>query len=230
MRNLLIDSRMRDVEKDYLKTLNYKIIELPLNEDLYAEISGHPDIQVSIVENNVIQAPNSSIKLNNAIIGDSKIEGNFPGSIHYNVCSIGKFFIHNLNYTDKKVLEQVNKLNMIKIHVNQGYTKCSIAVTSDNSCITTDKQICETLKKYNIDCIYVDEPNIHLLDKNKKESKMNGFIGGATAILDDKFILFGDKKYLNCLEIIEEHLKKYNLEFIDFPEQLIYDYGGIIQI
>ena len=168
--------------------------------------------------------------IKNAIIGNYKIGFKYPESIYYNVCSIGNYFIHNLKYTEPKILELVDNLNMEKINVSQGYTKCSIAVTSDNSCITTDKNIYQNLKWFNIDCLYIEETEIHLINKNGLESKMRGFIGGASSVIDNNFILFGDKKNLKNLDRIEEHIKKYNLELIDFPELPIYDYGGVIEI
>ena len=57
---------------------------------------------------------------------------------------------------------------------------------------------------------------------------MQGFIGGGTGILGNKFILFGDSKYLENKEIILNHIQKYGLELVEFEDELIYDYGGII--
>lgn len=36
------------------------------------------------------------------------------------------------------------------------------------------------------------EKNIKLLDKAGKPTQMQGFIGGASMVFDDNFILFGD--------------------------------------
>ncbi len=57
---------------------------------------------------------------------------------------------------------------------------------------------------------------------------MKGFIGGASAIIYDKFILFGDSSKLKQKDKLLEHLKKYNLELIEFKGLEINDYGGII--
>lgn len=230
MKKLLVDCRMRQVEKNYLKSLGFELIELEPNNDLYDEISAHPDVQVAKIENNLVQAPNASITLKNAIIGSSKTGAKYPESVHYNVCCIGNYLIHNLNYTDLKVLELADSINMTKVHVNQGYAKCSIAITSDSSCITTDIQVYKTLLPLKIDCLYIEEKSIHLINKNELESNMRGFIGGASAVLGNKFILFGDRNNLNNLNKVENHIKKYNLEFIDFPGLSIHDYGGIIEI
>ena len=41
---------------------------------------------------------------------------------------------------------------------------------------------------------------------------MKGFIGGASFVFDNKFVLFGDIEKLESKEKIKEHIKKYNLQ------------------
>lgn len=59
---------------------------------------------------------------------------------------------------------------------------------------------------------------------------MRGFIGGATLIFDNKFVIFGDINKLENKENITNHLNKYGLELIDFKGLDVYDYGGGIVI
>ena len=141
----------------------------------------------------------------------------YPQDVLYNVCQIGDKIIGS-KYTDASI-----KPNIL---VKQGYTKCSIAITSKNSCITSDKNIEEVLEQNNIDVLYVEVENIKLLKKDGTESTMQGFIGGATLIFDNKFVLFGDSNNLSNKDKIIQHLDKYNLELVDFKGLHIYDYGG----
>ena len=224
MRNLIIDSRIREEEYKYLNHY-FNIIKLPLSDDVYEEISGHSDIFFANLKDRIVMAPNrtllSSIAQNsNFEIGHCAVERDYPKDVLYNVCQIGNKIIGS-KYTDKSIKPD--------IVVKQGYTKCSISVTSDNSCITTDRGIAEVLKNSNIDVLYVQEHNIKLLKKDGSISKMQGFIGGATLVFDNKFVLFGDSKYLENKEKILEHLHKYNLELVEFKGLEIYDYGsGIV--
>ena len=219
MQNLIIDSRIRDEEYDYLSQF-FKVIKLPLSEDVYEEISGHSDIFYCKINNKIISAPNSAIKQKTFVIGHKEIERDYPNDVLYNVCQIGNKIIGS-KYTDKSIKPD--------ILVKQGYVKCSIAVTGKNSCITSDKGIEQVLKKEGIDVLYVEENNIKLLKKDESVSKMKGFIGGATLIFDNKFVIFGDSNYLNNKEKILEHLCQHHLELIDFKGLDIYDYGsGII--
>lgn len=219
---ILVDERIRDVEFEYLQTFNHKVKKIPLSNDVYDEISGHSDIFYANIDGEVYSAPNASIIEKEFIIGNEKVGKNYPDDVKYNVCQIGKYVIGS-KYADEKIKDKIN------IFVNQGYTKCSIAVTGEKSCITTDKGIYDKIKN-DIDTLYIEEKNIKLLDKDKNISKMNGFIGGASALINNTFILFGDiKKFENeNQKKILNHLSKHDLKFKDFKNLEVIDYGGIL--
>lgn len=217
---LLIDSRIRKEEYDYL-TRYFYVIKIPLSNDVYEQISGHSDIFYCKINNNIICAPNAPIIKDNFILGCQTVKNKYPNNVCYNACQIGNNIIGS-KFTD-------NTINP-NIIVKQGYTKCSIAVTGPNSCITSDVGIYKTLKMHKIDCTYIEENNIKLLDRNAQETKMQGFIGGASFVFNNKFILFGDIDKLKSKEKIMQHLNKYKLELIDFKGLNVYDYGGAIQL
>lgn len=221
---LLVDERIRDIEYKYLvNNLGQNVEKLQLSDDVYEEISGHSDIFYAKIDNKIYAAPNAKILKKKFIIGNENVGYKYPNDVKYNICQIGKNVIGS-KFADSKIKDRIN------IFVKQGYTKCSISVTSENSCITEDNGIYETLKKYNIDVLLIKEDNIKLLDKNKNISKMKGFIGGATATINNTFILFGDINNLKeeNKNKIKKHLKKYNLKLKDFKGLDIIDYGGII--
>ena len=216
MKNLIIDSRIRDDEYTYLSKY-FNVLKLPLSDDVYEEISGHSDIFYCKINNEIVAAPNAKILEKDFKIGTAKVEKEYPLDVLYNICQIGDKIIGS-KYTDDTVTPD--------IIVNQGYVKCSIAVTSDKSCITTDKKIAEVLNKNNIDALYIEENAIKLLKKDNSISNMHGFIGGACLVFDNKFVLFGDIDMLKNKDKILEHINKYNLELVDFKGLDIFDYGG----
>ena len=216
MQNLIIDSRIRDIEYNYLSKF-FNVIKLPLSNDVYEEISGHSDIFYTKINNQVIVAPNAEIMEQHFILGKEKVGKEYPKDVLYNVCQIGNKVIGS-KYTDKSIKPD--------IIVKQGYVKCSIAVTSNNSCITSDKGISKVLESNNIDVLYIEENNINLLKKDATVSTMKGFIGGASFVFDNKFVLFGDSNNLSNKDKLIQHLDKYNLELVDFKGLDIYDYGG----
>ena len=218
MKNLIIDERIRKQEYEYLSKY-FNVKKLPLSEDVYDEISGHSDIFYCKIDDKIICAPNAKIIEKDFIIGKEKVENEYPKDIYYNACQIGKNVVGS-KYSDEKIITT--------IIVNQGYTKCSIAITGENSCITSDKGIYQKLKLKDVDVDLIEEEKINLLDRNGNVSKMNGFIGGATFLFDNKFILFGDINKLKTKDIIKKHLEKHNLELIDFKGLEINDYGSAI--
>ena len=158
MNKLIIDNRMREIEKNKLKELGYELIEINSNRTVYTEISSHVDIFCTKIKNNFIvedsqynlikENINKKIKV---IKGTTKIEKKYPEDIKYNVCIVGNYAIHNFNYTDRKVYEILKNENYNLINVKQGYSKCSIAVIDENSIITADEGIFKTLKQYKFD-------------------------------------------------------------------------------
>lgn len=241
---ILADFRMRKEEKEYIESLGYEIIEVTYNPDLYDEISAHVDISYIKINDTIITSPDKFVdfsKITECIVGKTKLSSEYPKDIPYNVCIMGKNAIHNFKYTDAVIKDKLNKESFNLIDVKQGYTKCSIAVIDENSCITTDMDIAKKLMDNGIDVLFVYEPDIKLLKRtNQNETKQNrmffeysdmqGFIGGAMTRIDDEIILFGDvNKLLNKDKIIN-FARSRGLKFKWFEGLDIIDYGGVVVV
>lgn len=242
MKYLIIDKRMRQIEKEKLKQLGYILIELEQNSNVYEEISAHVDIHVCkigsklIVEKSKYKEVLESLKDANyrrsveIESGQESISKKYPQDIKYNVCIIGNKAIHNFEYTDSKIKEELIKQNYELINTNQGYTNCSIAVIDDNSAIVTDKGLYKILEKHKIDVLYLKENlDIKLLTKTGY-SKRNGFIGGAISRIGNNIVVFGDLDKIDKQFKIRDFILNKNLNIIEFKEQDIIDYGGLIEI
>ena len=240
MKYLIIDKRMRQIEKEKLKQLGYKLIELEQNTNIYEEISSHVDIHVCKIGSKLIVEKSKYPKIkdcirewNNSIrieIGQDFISQNYPQDIKYNVCIIGNKAIHNFEYTDSKIKEELIKQNYELINTNQGYTNCSIAVIDENSAIVTDKGLYKILEKHKIDVLYVKENlDIKLLTQSGYSSK-NGFIGGAISRIGNNIVVFGDLSKIDKQSKIRNFIMSKNLNIIEFKDLDIIDYGGIIEI
>ena len=230
---LIVDERIRNKELELLKQFG-EVILIKKQSIVYEQISAHPDIFISTINSKLICAPiiYNYLKENNInpVMGEKDPGQKYPGDVLYNVCQIGKYVIGNFNYCDKVVLNEINKENLIKINVKQGYSNCSICKIDDNACITSDEGIYNELIKNNIDVLLIKPNTIKLLDEKGNYSKMNGFIGGTCSVIDGKFIIFGDISLLGDgeAERVKIFIKKYNLKLIDFPGEEIIDYGGIV--
>lgn len=132
---IIIDSRMRDEEKRYLSSFG-ELIEIKPQENIYEEISGHPDIFFCKINNALFRAPNLNIDI--GVLGKESVGSSYPNDVKYNVCQIGDCVIHNFNFTDKNILKYIESNKFEKLQVNQGYSNCSISVIDNNACITSD--------------------------------------------------------------------------------------------
>ena len=95
-KKVIIDKRMRKIEKKRIQDMGYEIIEIPTNKNVYTEISSHVDIFVCRVRDEIIVEPTQNFKdISNFVFGEEKVLMQYPQDIKYNVCIIGKKAIHN---------------------------------------------------------------------------------------------------------------------------------------
>lgn len=233
---LIIDSRMRKIEKEKLIKLGYELIKLNKNNSVYEEISSHVDIFCTkikdkiILEKSVYEKISNSINNDNTFLGQAILGKEYPLDVFFNVCNIGNYAIHNFKYTDKVILKIIEENKLEKIQISQGYSNCSIAVIDDNSCIVTDKKICEILKKHDIDVLFLDyDLDIKLLNKDNYSS-MRGFIGGAISRLGDNIIVFGDLNKIDKENKIREFINSKGKNIISFKDLDVIDYGGVLEV
>ena len=232
---LIIDSRMRKIEKEKLKQLGYDFLEINPTNNVYVEISSHVDIFVCKIGNKLIIEPTVYEKIKEKIsntyiieCGSEHLEKQYPYDIKYNVCIIGKRALHNFKFTDLKIKQELEKERYELINTTQGYTNCSIAVIDENSAIVTDKGLYKILQKHDINVLYLEyEPDIKLLNRNGYSEK-KGFIGGVISRVGNNVIISGDLNKIDKENKIREFISKKNLNIIEFKELDVIDYGGII--
>lgn len=241
-KNLIIDERIRQIEKNKLSELGYKLIEVKKCEYIYPEIASHTDIFVCKIGEKIIIEPNQyeyikhqlqykNLKNHNKILQGNQIIGEkYPLDIKYNVCTIGKMALHNFDYTDDIIKKELIDQNYEMINTKQGYTNCSIAVIDNNSAIVTDKGLCKILQKHNVNTLYLEyEPNIKLLTKNNEYSEKKGFIGGAISRVGKYIVVFGDLNKIDINMQIRNFIEKRKIEIIEFAGLDVIDYGGLIE-
>lgn len=223
----IVDFRMPNVIKEYIKELGYTLIENGFNAHVYDEISAHPDIYYLNIDGNLFCSIDKALPGTKQIIGTSKVGAKYPLDVPYNVAIIGNICCHNFKYTDSTVKEYLTVKGYDFVNVEQGYTKCSTVVLDSNSCIVSDIAIARELLDKGVDVLYVSEPDIILKTRvnpliedqtkmNFKNSDMNGFIGGAMAKIDDTVILFGDVYKLANGPKIKKFIESKGYVFKDF--------------
>lgn len=237
MKELIIDSRMRTIEKNKLKELGYNLIELPKSENVYEEISSHTDIFCTKLNNALIVEKSRYAYLKEKISSQINIyegkeyaQNKYPFDIKYNACIIGKKAIHNFKYTDELLKKMLIENGYELIDVKQGYSNCSIAVIDEKNIIISDEGLYNILKKLDLNILKIDSAlDIKLLYENSYSEKI-GFIGGCISRIDDFVFVSGDLKKIDPENKIRNFINNLNLEIIEFEHLDMIDYGGIIKI
>ena len=176
-------------------------------------INSHPDIIYCKLNDNEV------------FVGDENLlSSKYPGDIRYNACSTGKYLIHNLKYTDEKLLKRAKELGLKLIDVKQGYTKCSIVVIDEDSVITYDEGISKVLSSKGLNVLLISPGNVKL------EGYDTGFIGGASGKIEDEIVFNGNLKLHSDFDRIEKFISSRGLKLKYFTEYELTDIGSIIVI
>lgn len=225
-----VDYRTTENEINSLKKLNYDVIKIPKDNNLYEAINGHTDIQLNILNKHTIIV-NKNINLSfkellktkniNFIESDSTLSSKYPNNISLNAYITDNYLVHNLKFTDKKILEySKNKKN---INVNQGYTKCSILPLREKAIITNDAGIYNTLKSENFDILLLPFGDIELSGFNY------GFIGGVGGMIsNDSMAFFGSLDNYTFGNEVKKFLYKYDIKPIYLSNTKLIDRGSLL--
>jgi len=169
-------------------------------------------------------APDSPV-----FLGDpKKIGAEYPKDIVYNAAIVGNCFIHNLDYTDGKLLDAFKEQNIGKdiklINVKQGYTKCNLVVVDDAHAITSDMGIAQALNDENIEVLVINQGFVSL------QGFDYGFLGGASGRIDDEIVFNGDLSAHPDFDEIVEFIEKTGLKVRFFKNYPLTDIGSIIAV
>ena len=225
-----VDYRTTENEINSLKKLNYDVIKIPKDNNLYEAINGHTDIQLNILNKNTIII-NKNINLSfkellktkniNFIESNSTLSSKYPSNISLNAYITDNYLVHNLKFTDKKILEYCK--NKKTINVNQGYTKCSILPLREKVIITNDTGIYNTLKNEGFDILLLPFGDIELAGFNY------GFIGGVGGMIsNDSMAFFGSLDNYTFGNEVKKFLYKYDIKPIYLSNTKLIDRGSLL--
>lgn len=160
-----------------------------------------------------------------------KVGVSYPDDSIYNGACTGKFFIHNTEITDEKLLETVKKAGISIIDVKQGYAKCNCVIVDENSIITSDAGIAKSIEKYSSETS-ANCPDVLLISQGHVSLPgfKYGFIGGASGRIDDEIIFHGDLSSHPDFKAIKDFICTRGLSIKYFSEFPLTDLGSIIVV
>ena len=204
MRSAIISKNTDKAVIEYLRSKDIRIIQFNTLENVAEPVRNHPDMLYCMLNENTL------------FKGDAaKLSPKYPTDISYNACSTGKFFIHNLKYTDPELMRLVHELGMTTVNVSQGYAKCSIVVVDEDSIITYDDGIAKACRNAGMDVLKISPGNVDLTGYD------TGFIGGTSGKLDKEIIFNGNlelhpdyfdiRKFVESKGLSVKYFKDYKL-------------------
>lgn len=197
-----------------------KIARLELSKAINSELKYHPDIICSQLQKSLYMCADSIQSGINAV-AVSSIKDGYPHDCVLNNLITDRYVIAGkrtaLVYSDKDIGGREI------IRVNQGYVKCSVVSFGDRF-ITSDRSICDKLMQLGYEVLLVDNDGIKL------NGFSCGFIGGATAVIDNKLFVFGDITKHKAHDRITEFALRSVDDIISLGDCDIYDYGGAVTV
>ena len=202
----------------------------------YPSISSHPDIFFFCKDErhckSVIYAPDIDKRITHALSQQDIIEGTalvghkYPETIPYNAVGVGNMLIHNLKYTDEKILESYGKISTksVQLNVNQGYTRCNLLALDERNFITSDFGIKRVLEDNGCNVFYVDPHQITLPGHDY------GFFPGCCGLVDDCVVVCGALKHLKECKELKKFIRRNNMRIIELYDGGLIDVGSIFFI
>jgi len=205
------DTKGKELFK-YLESKGYEVMLHGPVLNVDKRIACHPDLIYC------------KLTMGETFVGDQeKLGEKYPEDIRYNGCSTGKYFIHNLKYTDEELLRRAKDSGLILLNVPQGYARCNILPVDSDSVITSDKGVIEALKG-KLDVLEVTEKEVEL------EGFPYGFIGGCAGRVGDEVLFNGDLTLHPDFERIVSFITSKGLKVKYFTGYKLSDVGSIIEL
>ncbi|MFI3206608.1 MAG: hypothetical protein R3Y33_05130 [Clostridia bacterium] len=218
-----------EISKYYkaLSQYNYEIILTQKNTNLDCRTSYHSDLQVLRLKNNIIFVLNN----NNYEFDDLKTvytektpTNLYPNDCLLNCLILGCKVFCLIKGIDIKLKKYLIENDYELINVKQGYSKCSVLKLNENAIITADINIAEKAKENGIDVLLISQGDIELADYDY------GFIGGASAVIENKVFFFGNINLHSDANIIFDFINKYNMEIVCLSDDKLNDIGGFVEL
>ena len=232
MRNtLIIGERYRSRLEAALAELDIEVMWLCDNPYIDPRLAGHADLSLIRLDKKIIASRyiigndtyvDFLTKRGYDILPARAAQGKrYPEDCSLCACAAGNSLIHNLHYTDPAILDFFQGG---KIHVSQGYAKCSCCVVDDESLISADNGIEQAVGGHNIELLKINAGGIVL------DGFYYGFIGGASIVLDDAVLFTGRLTDERDRHRVEAFVRSRGKQPIYLCHGCAFDIGGAVVI
>lgn len=212
-----------------LSSYGYNIIATDNINVFHAPEQKHADMQILRINNDFFllkECLHLKEKLHglNYYICSNAVGKNYPENILLNFLFINDILYGKLSSIPQELDDYCEKNNIKRVNINQGYARCSSLVLNNSAVITADVTIEKALKKDGVEVLRISQGDILL------EGFNYGFIGGASTVIDNNVIFFGNvekhKNYSEIEKFILDRKMKIKILCKNMP---FTDIGGAVQ-
>ncbi len=230
MKTVLCDPYLSDECKNKLCSMGFSVLEIPAYNKLPKQIASHPDILIFKLNDGSLLMGDEYYRafsdfydsLGVKIVTDRLgPHGEYPSDVLFDALAIGDTL-----YGKKGAVSELLVKNYPRfVPVNQGYTRCSVAMIDECSAVTADKGIASALIRDGISVLEIGAGNIELNGYNC------GFIGGAGGKLSsDTYCFFGDLCSHPDGEAIRLLVEEKKIKAVSLSGGPLCDHGSLIVI
>lgn len=213
--------------KEAFLTYGVNVVEVGVCDSLQAPVAHHIDMMALPIADELLVTPETEFisgyfRGKDVIVTKEHLFEKYPGDVLLNALILPDYLICNTKTVADEVLKLADNCEKEVIHVNQGYTKCAVCTVSNTAIITEDESIYRACK---------DKLNALLIQKGGAElpGYEYGFIGGASALIDDTVYFFGNIESHPDCESIFKFICEENKKMISLSkDKKLLDIGGII--
>ena len=213
----------------------FEVIILPADTRLAPPVSSHADMLLFRLDNRVFCNEEyyrqntdvfSRIEEYGYVIehSDFYVSSEYPNDVALNQAVIGKNIFGRADSCAESILKYADTHGYTYISIKQGYAKCSTLILNDDAVISADLGIISIAQNLNINTLQIENSvgSISLCGYDY------GFIGGASAVYEDKVFFFGNHLLHSQGKKIDTFCKKRGYTPIPLAQETLCDVGGAI--
>lgn len=155
-------------------------------------IAGHPDLQLfpyngTVFAHKDLDTESKTViaQYGNLVICDRSIRSPYPDDSPFNIALAGNTAFCRKDLIPREISDAFNRDGINVVHVNQGYSRCSIIPLNENSIITEDDAIARTAEKRGFTVLRIARGKVTL------PGFPYGFLGGCTGVTDSSVYFTG---------------------------------------
>ena len=148
----------------------------------------------------------------------------YPQDIRLNCLAADTFFLSNEKHVSREALALAELRGLKRIHVSQGYAKCSCAC-AQNAIATMDRGIAKAVRRAGEEALLLEPSAIGI------EIYDTGFIGGASVLLDERTLgFFGNVEGFERYPELKGFFEARDVRLVSLGQTPLFDYGGAVDI